>query len=1020
MIAGLTLSAVFITASFGLQDSLAASTVTSRLTQVGWVDESVSGTFTQDQVNSALARLRQVPEVQSATSIFMGPVQVASDVTSSNLTEFGVPTDFARTYGPLVDSRGQTVNLANLAPDEIVLSHTGGQLLGLQPGDRVQIKTNFGSVTRIVRAILSHDIAVTTGEVAANLSFAEIIVPFDELQQLYEQQFHHSPIPNIICVKNVGPGGMDDAGPNNSRSQAVLRVLQSLFHVAPVDPQAPHATHFPTDFGTVQIHPLIPTVVGDTGGPPLISNKGELIGSPAARQFFLLLPVFTCLLVGAGLLLLVLLVLLLAAERRAELGMGRAIGLQRQDLVLSLLIEGGGYGVFSALLGVPLGIGMLALELLVLSHLPTVGLQFGGTQSTQATLSLALSWQSAILSGCLAILTTLLVVVASAVWISRLNVVAAIRDLDEPATQRVTLLRSLRGLWTAPRDAYNQVIPETPARRFARRMGAIGQCVGELLVCGPFLLLLGGGLLLWSRTLDQNWVRELGVLLLIAGGGLDVGWLLPKLRIPATLARRLGLTGIGIGWLMSGLQFGLPQFIAAFAPNASAANVGFLSPSLLENILSTFAPLVGVVILVMSNVDLLVKPLTFCLGRVRRLASVSRISLVFPLTFRLRTFVTIALLSLITFLVMLVVTNNLSTIQQSQVQITTGNFQLELDVDAQTNQSLGQQVLATPKTLHHDVAAVAPLTLLYNAQQNQFMPILLALPGHPRYPVLGPTIASNTFLSLTTMPMFARARGFASDQAVWNAVRDHPGYAVLQYQGGLGLATSDGFAPFTATIFTGNSRNSVGHLVTIIGIVPNNTAWSTVFLSNQTATQMGLSPSGYPTAYCFRLQPGVSAAQVSRTLGQMFHLGERGLSLTVLGTADLDSYTQTLTIFLASYLGLGLLFGAFSIGVITSRAVVERRQLIGMLRALGFSRLAVGGSFLLETSFLITLSQLVGSILAWWLISRVASQFARNVLVPLETILLLLLGSYLVILICTVVPARRASRIPPAEALRYE
>lgn len=202
--------------------------------------------------------------------------------------------------------------------------------------------------------------------------------------------------------------------------------------------------------------------------------------------------------------------------------------------------------------------------------------------------------------------------------------------------------------------------------------------------------------------------------------------------------------------------------------------------------------------------------------------------------------------------------------------------------------------------------------------------------------------------------------------------------------------------------------------------MPNNTFWPTVFLSNQTAAQIGLSPTGYPSIYCFRLQPGANVAQVSRALGQTFHLGERGLSLTVLGTQDQDAYTQTLTVFLAGYLGLGLLFGAFSIGVISSRAVIERRQLIGMLRALGFSRQAVRGSFLIEASFVITLSLLMGSVLAWWLVSQVASQFARNVPVPLEAILLLLGGSYLMILLCTVMPARRASQIPPAEALRYE
>ena len=51
---------------------------------------------------------------------------------------------------------------------------------------------------------------------------------------------------------------------------------------------------------------------------------------------------------------------------------------------------------------------------------------------------------------------------------------------------------------------------------------------------------------------------------------------------------------------------------------------------------------------------------------------------------------------------------------------------------------------------------------------------------------------------------------------------------------------------------------------------------------------------------------------------------------------------------------LWLRFGAFSIGIITSRSVVERRQQIGMLRALGFSRAMVWRTFLLESSFVIT------------------------------------------------------------------
>lgn len=1021
MIAGLTLSAIFITASFGLQDSFAASAVASRLAQVGWVDEAVTGTFTQSQFNSALARVRQIPEVQAVSGVSLQQqASVRSNVTASTLTEYGVPSNFDQVYGSVTDSDGHPIHFADIPSDGVILSHTGGLLLGLQAGDTFQIKNGSGFVTRKVYAVLNTDLVVTTGELSANLAFAEIIMPLGALQQLYEQEFHHALVPNIICIKNVGSGGLDDAGPGGSRSQAVLRVLQQIFNVAPIDPTVPHATHFPTDFDTVTIHPLKPTVVEDTAGPPIISNKGELIGSPAARQFFLLLPVFTCLLVGAGLLLLVLLVLLLAAERRAELGMSRAIGLQRRDLIVSLLIEGGGYAMIAALLGVPLGVGAIALELLVLSHLPSVGLQLGGVQSAQLPLTLALTWQSALLSLSLALLTTMLVVLISGMWISRLNIVAAIRDLNESTRADTSLASSFREFWTQPRDVTGQIIPETPERRVTRRIEALGQLIWGLFQRGPLLLVFGGVLLFGFRAVGENWMQMAGVLLLIAGGGLLLNWLLPFVRVPSALARRLSMSAIGVGWLLAGIQLGMAGFIAAFAPNASASGGGYISPALLENVLSTFSPLLGIVLLVMSNIDLLVDLLTLGMRRLRGLAPISRISLVFPLTFRARTTVTVALLSLITFLVMLVVTNNLSIVQQSQVQITTGNFQLSLDVAPQDSASMEQQLLATPQTMSQEVAAVAQITSLYNLQQNQFTPIQLHLPGNPRYPGPGPTIASDGFLSLTTMPMFARAQGFASDREVWDAVRDHSGYAVVQYQGGVGLATHDGFTPFTADILTGNSQRTTVHRVTVIGVVPNNTNWTTLFLSTRTAAAIGLPHTAYPLTYCFRLQPGVSIEQARRDIGTAFQVGQHNLSLTVLGTADQNAYTQTLTFFLASYLVLGLLFGAFSIGVITSRSVVERRQQIGVLRAIGFSRSLVRNSFLLESSFVITVSLIMGTALAWWLVAQVTSQFSRSLPLPISAILTLLLGSYLVVLVCTAIPTRRASHIPPAEALRYE
>ena len=51
-------------------------------------------------------------------------------------------------------------------------------------------------------------------------------------------------------------------------------------------------------------------------------------------------------------------------------------------------------------------------------------------------------------------------------------------------------------------------------------------------------------------------------------------------------------------------------------------------------------------------------------------------------------------------------------------------------------------------------------------------------------------------------------------------------------------------------------------------------------------------------------------------------------------------------------MGLGLVVGVAALGVISARAVVERRQQIGVLRAIGFRRRMVQAAFLLESSFI--------------------------------------------------------------------
>ena len=60
--------------------------------------------------------------------------------------------------------------------------------------------------------------------------------------------------------------------------------------------------------------------------------------------------------IAAGILLIVLIFTMLAAERRSEMGMARAVGTQRRQLIQQFVAEGAGYALLSGLVGSALGV----------------------------------------------------------------------------------------------------------------------------------------------------------------------------------------------------------------------------------------------------------------------------------------------------------------------------------------------------------------------------------------------------------------------------------------------------------------------------------------------------------------------------------------------------------------------------------------------------------------------------------------------------------------------------------------
>ena len=126
-------------------------------------------------------------------------------------------------------------------------------------------------------------------------------------------------------------------------------------------------------------------------------------------------------------------------------------------------------------------------------------------------------------------------------------------------------------------------------------------------------------------------------------------------------------------------------------------------------------------------------------------------------------------------------------------------------------------------------------------------------------------------------------------------------------------------------------------------------------------------------------------------------------------------------------MALGLVVGIAALGVVSTRAVVERRQQIGVLRAIGYRRGMIRLSFLLESSFVSLLGIAIGSVLgitlgyqAYTDIREEEAIGTLQFVIPWAQVGLILGLTYVFSLLATFLPAQQASRIYPAEALRYE
>jgi putative ABC transport system permease protein len=303
----------------------------------------------------------------------------------------------------------------------------------------------------------------------------------------------------------------------------------------------------------------------------------------------------------------------------------------------------------------------------------------------------------------------------------------------------------------------------------------------------------------------------------------------------------------------------------------------------------------------------------------------------------------------------------------------------------------------------------------------------------------------NTYLETNDFEFLIMAPGYESSRDVWLALRDNPGLAVISADavpaissmsmsfGGMftleGIDQSDKeMSPIEVqvrrTIPGADGTEAIEKNLTIIAVLKTVSLNYGVYTSHQTVDEA--SPFPIPiTTYFFKLSDGVNAGDTADALKSAFLANGMQADAIADQLKESNRISYIINSLLTGFMGLGLVVGIAALGVISTRAVVERRHEIGILRAIGFKRSSVQAAFLLESSIVATLGIIIGSVLALALSYQVLNDMKdtmENIEFQMPWMELAIIAgvSWVASMLMTIIPAWQASKIYPAEALRYE
>ena len=775
-----------------------------------------------------------------------------------------------------------------------------------------------------------------------------------------------------------------------------------------------------------------------------VLDQADQAGS-GVTSIFIIMGLFS---IMVGVLLIFLIFVMLAAARRAEMGMARAVGAKRRHLVQMFIFEGTAYSVVSGAVGVVLGLGASSIIVFMVNRI----FQSGGSGAPDNfTMFAHFELRSAIVAYCLGMVITLATVGISAYRVSRLNIVAAVRGLPPPIQTsetpfRTRLLAPLRAfstpvslggsaLWALVRLDISRGIGlllravwaglTSPLAFF----GAVFQALWVPMSHG-WLTVVVGALLTWlGTTSDEAAPLRIGVTLVIIGVGLSIRTLVHRTGLQADIGDRIAYTFMGV----VNLAFWVIPF------RALRSIFGEIDGGIEMFFISGIAMVAAAVWTVMYNADLLLKVLTFVTGPFGQLRPVLVTAVAYPMSAKFRTGLTLAMFALVIFtlIVMSILTEAFSAAVGDSERVA-GGWDIQATVNFNTPiEDIRLAIDEKPSLNNVDIPSIGGYTTI---------PVETRQVGadEQRWQFYAVRAADDQFLreAGANLKMFDTEYGDTQED-IWNAVRADSNLVVVD---SLVVPSRQGFAndelPFELEgIFYEDTEMEAidievreprtGQVIPlkVIGVLDRLTDAFGELGIGMLASREELDeaiPFRIPTTtYRFKAAEGVDVAQLSKDLESAFR--ENGMESDVLSELvdDIAAANRAFNYLFTSFMGLGLLVGIASLGVVSLRAVVERRQQIGVLRAIGYRRRMVQLSFLTESSFVVLMGTAIGvglgTIISWNIVKDIQEEVETiRFAIPWIQIGIIVAIAYVFSLATTFLPARQASRIYPAEALRYE